>query len=78
MDTIRNDTKIGFRSGIGGGRRSKKTENPWVPVVEGPHGVEEMRDHGGTSLNTGDCFFICRLRVPDGDGDAEIAEGSDG
>ena len=76
MDAVGYDAEvrawIGVRGHGGRGRwraLSEDAEDPGVAVVEGPHGVEEVRDHACALGDGGGGVFVRCFAVSDGEDD---------
>ena len=71
MNPISDNPKIGPGQTL---RNTQNSKDPRVPVVQRPHRVEEMCDHGRASRHRGGRFFIRGFRVADGVDDASVRE----
>lgn len=58
VDAVCDDAEVGLRLD-GAGRGAQQAEDAWVAVVQGPHGVEEVRDAGCAGAH-GEFGFLVR------------------
>ena len=74
VDAVCDDAEIRAR---GAGGFAQSAEGPWVAVVQGLHGVEEVREHGRAGLQGGGGGFVGCFGVAQGDADAAGGEFGD-